>query len=158
MKRTPMKRGAGFKRPVYERAKQPLYRVERHAPSGSMDMRTGPIEKENAIQHEGYMRLVRQLPCAHCGRPGSIHNPTQFCHADEGKGKSIKTDCRRGYPGCGDDLASNRIGCHTLLGSTGKMPRTIVRILAAQYAAQTRKTIIERGQWPADLPLWQEDE
>ncbi len=146
-----MKR-SGFKRPVYERAKQPLYRVERHAPSGSMDMRSDPIEKEDALQHEGYMRLVRALPCAHCQRPGA----SQFAHADEGKGLAIKTDCRRGYPACGPDLAKNRIGCHELLGSTGTMPRTIVRILAATYAAQTRKTIIDRGQWPADLPLFPE--
>lgn len=43
-----------------------------------------PIAKENALQHLGYMALVRQLPCARCGffRKGFV----QFCHADQGKG------------------------------------------------------------------------
>jgi hypothetical protein len=122
-----------------------------------MEMRTEPIEKEDPIQHEGYMRLVRQLPCAHCQRPAQPpHRLNQFCHRDEGKGMGLKTDCREGYPGCGDDPATGRVGCHTLLGSSGQMPRAVVRILAATYGAQTRAQIRERGLWPADLPPYQE--
>src|SRR4051812_19019750 len=68
--------------------------------------------KENAIQHEGYMRLVRLLPCANCG----IEGYTQFCHADQGKGMALKTDCRRGWPGCGPRPGVP--GCHYLIGTS----------------------------------------
>ena len=111
-----------------------------------------PIEKENALQHPAYMAVVRTLSCAHCRRQG----PSEFCHSDEGKGKSIKTDCRRGWPGCKDDLVHNRIGCHSLLGSTGTFTKEQRRQLEARYAAETRAQVIGMGKWPKDLPRWKE--
>lgn len=103
-----------------------------------------PVVKEGAVQHEGYMSIVRQMPCAHCGAPA----PSQFCHADMDKGIGIKTDCRRGFPGCPT--------CHALLGSSGKIPRALRRELEAQYGARTREKVWESGQWPKRLPRWQQ--
>ncbi|MNL47534.1 hypothetical protein D3C87_1703270 [compost metagenome] len=103
--------------------------------------------KEGVIEHEGYKRLVRQLPCAHCG----IEGYTQFCHSDEGKGIGIKTDSRRGWPGCGPHGES--AGCHHRIGSTGAFTRDERRALEGQYAAQTRAIIIAAGDWPIGLPL-----
>jgi hypothetical protein len=50
-------------------------------------------------------------------------------HADEGKGQGIKTDCRRAWPGCGPH--GDTMGCHYLLGSTGKLGREERRRLEA---------------------------
>jgi hypothetical protein len=99
-----------------------------------------PIEKEGAIQHAGYMRLVRALPCAHCG----IAGPSQFCHSDEGKGMGIKSDCRYGWPGCAV--------CHDLVGTQRIYAKENRRRIEADMAAKTRAQITALGQWPANLP------
>lgn len=111
-----------------------------------------PQPKENAIQHEGYMSLVRLMPCEHCRRAG----PSQFCHSDEGKGLNIKTDCRKGWPGCAD--GPGRTGCHTFIGSTGTFTRDQRRYIEAAHSARVRARVIAAGQWPHDLPLWPADE
>lgn len=106
-------------------------------------LETVSFPKENALQHLGYINLVRALPCAHCFKlPRS-----QFCHTDLGKGRGIKTDCRRGWPGCA--------ACHELIGSTGKLGKAERRRIEALYAAETRAKIIAAGKWPKRLPLWQ---
>lgn len=122
---------------------RPLERQVRYATPANEPVFAQP--KEGVIEHEGYKRLVRQLPCAHCG----IEGYTQFCHSDEGKGMGIKTDSRRGWPGCGPhgDIA----GCHYLIGSTGTFTREERRELESRYAAQTRDAIIASGEWPVDL-------
>lgn len=107
--------------------------------------------KEGALQHEAYMAAVRTLRCAHCGYPP----PSQFCHSDEGKGGMLKTDCRRGWPGCGPRLGE--IGCHALLGSTGKLGKDVRRALENLYSMRTRVEIRSRGLWPASLPEWSEE-
>lgn len=98
--------------------------------------------KEDAIQHSGYMNLVRAMPCMHCGRAPR----SQFCHSDQNKGVAIKTDCRRGFPCCRR--------CHELIGSTGKLGRAERRRLEDEYADRTRAKIIAYGAWPARLPMW----
>ena len=110
-----------------------------------------PVPKENALQHAGYMDLVRRMPCAHCGRRG----PSQFCHADESKGMSIKSDCRLGWPGCADRPGA--VGCHTIVGSTGYFKREHRRHLEATYGEKSRRAIFESGKWPPGLPYWPAD-
>ena len=105
-----------------------------------------PVPKRDYLQHDGYMNIVRRMACAHCGRAG----PSQFCHSDEGKGGMLKTDCRRGWPGCAD--GPGRVGCHTLIGSTGAFTRDQRRHLEATYAKVTREAIRTAGAWPKDLP------
>lgn len=109
------------------------------------------MPKEGVIQSAAYMAAVRMLACAHC----KIEGYTQFCHADEGKGQAIKTDCRRGWPGCGPH--GDTMGCHYLLGSTGQLGRDERRRLEATYGRATRAEILRLGLWPASLPLWVED-
>jgi hypothetical protein len=103
------------------------------------------ISKEAPARSEAYRRAVAALPCAHCGIVGF----TQFCHSDEGKGMAIKSDDRTGWPGCG--TRPGEIGCHSMIGSTGSMTRDQRRALEADYAARTRQTIFESGQWPKNL-------
>lgn len=100
------------------------------------------IEKENALQHAGYMDIVRAMPCAHCGRAPR----SQFCHTDETKGMGIKTDCRKGWPGCDS--------CHFAIGTQRIYPKAERRALEARYAEQTRAAIVAAGLWPKTLPPW----
>lgn len=101
--------------------------------------------KETPLQHAGYMRAVRSLACWRCG---TIAIPRQFCHADEGKGTAIKTDCRRGWPGCD--------ACHYFVGSTGRLGKAGRRAFEETAAASTRAEIRLRGEWPKRLPPWPE--
>lgn len=125
---------------------KPLERPVRYASPANEPVFSQP--KEGVIEHEGYKRLVRQLPCAHCG----VEGYTQFCHSDQGKGMGIKTDSRRGWPGCGPH--GGVAGCHHLIGSTGTLTREERRDLEDRYAAQTRAQILFAGMWPANLPVF----
>lgn len=110
-----------------------------------------PVEKENALQHEGYMAAVRQIACRRCGwfRKGFM----QFCHSDQGKGQGIKTDCRRGWSGCGPH--DGEPGCHWFVGTSGRMSKEGRREFEAFASASTRAEVVAKGQWPARLPRWE---
>jgi hypothetical protein len=110
------------------------------------------VPKEGAIQHQGYMAAVRQLPCLRCG----VWGFTQFCHADDGKGLALKTDCRRGWPGCGPH--GTIPGCHWLVGTSGQLGKAGRRDFEDEAGRLTRNGIRFMGQWPADLPAWPGDE
>jgi hypothetical protein len=77
---------------------------------------------------------------------------SQFCHADEGKGTGIKTDCRRGWPGCGPH--HDTMGCHYMIGSTGMLGQAERRRLEETYGIRTRDAINAAGLWPKRLPQW----
>lgn len=144
MRRTPMKPGKGFARPTFKPAPRAPAQRGRMATMGPAETRPAP--KEDALQHAGYMALVRKLPCRHCGITGY----TQFCHSDEGKGGSIKSDCRYGWPGCGPRTGIP--GCHALIGTLRIYPKEQRRELEAGYSADTRGLIERMGLWPDDLP------
>lgn len=117
----------------------------RNAVFARMDMPAAPpVEKDNPIQHAGYMDIVRAMPCAHCGKPPR----SQFCHSDEGKGMGIKSDCREGWPGCPE--------CHDAIGTKRIYPRHQRRAIEAEMARQTRAKIEASGQWPKNLERWTE--
>lgn len=157
MRRTPMPRGKGFRRPERPSRAPAAPLVTTVRPLHRAVMATAadfggcaPVLKENAIQHEGYMALVRKLPCMRCGIVGF----TQFCHADSGKGMAIKTDCRRGWPGCGPRPLTP--GCHWIVGMTATYTKEQATALENEYGARTRAAVLESGLWPKTLPLWQE--
>ena len=166
MRRTPMKRTA-WARPGYggfiSRQNQPSD-VEPRASSAIKNVATSraviarigqqgptPIPKENAITSPAYQSAVRRLPCIRCG----IQGFTQFCHSDEGKGMAIKTDDRRGWPGCGPH--GTEPGCHWYVGTSGNLKQSERRALEADYAARTRAMVEAKGEWPARLPKWEPD-
>lgn len=101
-----------------------------------------PLPKECAIQHGGYINLVRAMSCIHCYAPPR----SEFSHADTGKGTGIRTDCRRGYPACK--------ACHYLIGSTGKLGKAERRRIEDLYGAITRAKVEASGKWPKRLPRW----
>ena len=141
---------SGFKRPALQRVRTVHTPVPEHLRRKAsitpvVTSTSEVIKKENALQHAGYMDLVRSMPCAHCGRAPR----SQFCHTDETKGMGIKTDCRKGWPGCDE--------CHFLIGTKRIYPRDERRALEARYAAQTRAAIVAAGLWPKKLPRWTEE-
>lgn len=149
-----MKR-SGFKKPQIERKRSVAEAIPVHLRRNAVFARcdvpaSRPVEKDNPIQHEGYMRLVRQLPCARCGKAG----PSQFCHSDEGKGVGIKSDCRLGWPGCGP--APGYKGCHYLIGTERIYTKEQRRQIEAEMARRTRHQIESMGLWPENLPQWRE--
>lgn len=155
MKRTPMKR-TGFlgRRSASVFAQKPAASSEKpirelqpaSRPATYAGTTTAAPPKQELIQHQGYMAIVRKLPCAHCGIPGI----SQFCHSDEGKGTGIKSDCRHGWPGCP--------ACHVAVGTTRIYPREERRAIEAHMAANTRKKVQELGLWPKSLPLLEQDQ
>lgn len=148
MKRTGFARKLPPRPAREDRPRPPMARLERMPNYAPANDRVFAIPKEDAIQQEGYMRLVRQLPCAMCGVIGF----SQFCHSDEGKGLGIKSDCRTGWPGCGPRPGIP--GCHYLVGTAGTYTRDERRALEARMAAETRAKILALGQWPKTLPPW----
>lgn len=148
-----MLRRTGFKRKEYQPAPpaplRPLARQVIYARISANDP-AQPVAKENPLVCEPYRALVRAMPCAHCGRPPR----SQFCHADQGKGMGLKTDDRRGWPGCGPDLATGAPGCHWLIGTSGRYGKDERRRLEDLYAARTRAAIVAAGKWPKGLPLY----
>lgn len=102
------------------------------------------IVKEDAVQSPTYQRAAKAL--GHCMRCGAEHVPLDFCHADLGKGKGLKTDSRRGWPGCR--------GCHETVGR--KLARPVRRAVEYILGFLTRCEILAAGTWPANLPRWVE--
>lgn len=156
---TPLRRTA-FRRipqriegPAMERERHPIAPRPADAPRGTYVGGTSgvAVEKENALQHAGYMAAVRDLGyCMLCRRSCR----PQFCHADMGKGERIKTDVRRGWPGCGPGEWGP--GCHWLVGTSGNYAKQERRELEADLARRTRESVIAAGLWPARLPMWSE--
>lgn len=164
---TPLKR-TGFKpraftpRPVKSidytpRPRRPAaeFRVEGATAAARVPV---PMPKDNPLQSEAYMAAVRQLPCDRCGRywKGLI----QFCHADNnggkgGKGLGLKSDCRRGWPGCGPN--GDDPGCHWLVGTSGLMSKQERHEFETGAGARTREKVRSAGKWPASLPPWPGD-
>lgn len=149
LRRVPFRRKAPPARPVKTIEYTP--RARPVAVADGVARMSVPVPKEAPIQHAGYMKAVRTLPCARCGIVGF----TQFAHSDEGKGMAIKSDCRYGWPGCGPHHADP--GCHWYVGTSGRMGKEARRAFEASAAAHTRQVIRERGLWPATLPQLPED-
>ncbi|WP_287917151.1 hypothetical protein [Comamonas sp.] len=112
-----------------------------------------PIEKEHAIQHEGYRRLVASMDCMWCGRSGRSNH----AHENEAKGKGLKLDDRRAMPLCVDDMG--KTGCHTAFDQYALVDggRDAHVELGRAMAKHTRQIILKVGKWPKGLSLWPED-
>ena len=146
MKRTPFKRKTPAAYTKAERVAPVLARLTVKVNMPRADAGADSIPKAAPARSEAYRRAVAALPCAHCGIVGH----SQAAHADAGKGTHIKSDDRTCYPACA--ARPGEIGCHSLIGATGSMTRDQRRALEADYAARTRKTIRDIGQWPKALP------
>lgn len=152
MKRTPFKRRQRPEGPTATRETKPW--AATLAAATLRPMRAGsysggtsgtPEAKECVSQHAGYQAAVRGLGyCMKC----RIACRPQFCHADQGKGTGIKTDVRRGWPGCDH--------CHWLVGTSGQYPKEQRRAIEDELGWRTRAAVKAAGTWPARFPDWKE--
>jgi hypothetical protein len=110
------------------------------------------VAKERVLESAAYENAVRSL--GYCVRCGRTCRP-QFCHADQGKGTSIKTDVRRGWAGCGY-WSPEDLGCHYIVGTSGEMPKAERRDEEDRLAEITRGEVLRRGLWPKSVPMWVE--
>jgi hypothetical protein len=105
------------------------------------------IAKENASQSGAYMVAAKGLGyCMRCGaQVVPLTGQLDFCHADMGKSQGLKTDVRRGWPGCR--------ACHEEVGR--KLPRPVRRAAEILLAVMTRAAVLEAGTWPKRLERWE---
>ena len=146
MKRTPFARKPP---PPYVKAERipPVYaRLTVPVRYPVFDAPLATLPKEPPLRSEKYRRLVATLPCARCGVEGF----SNAAHADFGKGGHIKSSDLTCYPACVSRPGVR--GCHDIIGASGAIPQAMRRELEIEYAARTRKTILESGKWPADVP------
>lgn len=110
-----------------------------------------PCEKENPLRSERYRRLVAAMPCINCGAIGW----SQHAHTNEGKGKSLKTDDRTGFPLCCTRPGIE--GCHVAFDQYRLIAggSEAHHALARKWGAATRAQIEAAGTWPRRLPKFQ---
>lgn len=117
----------------------------RHAVMGGATSGT-PLAKERASQSQAYQVAVRAI--GYCMRCGATLIPrtgaAQFCHRDQGKGTSLKTDVRGGWCGCAS--------CHRIVGMSGLLPKPLRRLVEDFLAWKTRCALRRMGLWPKSLP------
>lgn len=144
-----------FARPTYKRERVYPTPIPPHLRRGTMARADGfaaTVEKENAIYHEGYRRLVAAFPCINCDKP----DRSQHAHENDGKAKAAKLDDRRAMPLCCDEPGFE--GCHTKFDQYRLIPggRSAHIAQGRVWAAETRERIETAGLWPANLPKWTE--
>jgi hypothetical protein len=134
--------------PPNDRPMAPLRALEKR-PNYSGCTSGVPVEKDNAVRSEAYRRLVAAMPCKHCGRIGrsqAAHPPPQ--------GKALKQDDRLVFALCADELM--RAGCHKRFDQYELFPHDVALRWAARWAFETRAEILAAGDWPANLPMFDE--
>ena len=91
-----------------------------------------PSPKAVLLRDRDYRMAVASLPCFNCG----VEGYSQAAHADEGKGLGIKSSDETCYPLCAD--RPGVVGCHTLIGASGRYSREVRREFEKQGAIWTR--------------------
>jgi hypothetical protein len=102
------------------------------------------VAKESPVRSEAYRRLVADMRCIKCGRPG----PSQCAHMNYGKGMGIKASDLDTFPMCPD--------CHRWLDQGVVLFKEERRKIEQRWARDTRAAILAAGAWPKSLPLWKE--
>lgn len=145
-----MLRRTGFKQPARAERKALAWpgRIQGGVFAPSTDLVVAN-PKQNAIEHEGYRRMVAALPCIRCG----IWHQSQAAHPPP-TGKGIKEDDRECFPLCCTRPLIT--GCHVEFDQYRLIPTDLMRVQAAVWGRQTRNTIVSAGQWPRRLPMYEE--
>lgn len=131
MKRSAIKRKPP---PPAREATQCTYSPRPRAPAVSVAgpaRATVPVPKGAYLRCEAYRRQVAGLPCAHCG----VEGYSQAAHSDAGKGAMLKAGDDTCYPLCADRPGA--MGCHSIIGASGRYTKNERRALELQYASAT---------------------
>lgn len=113
---------------------------------------TVPVQqpKDEPVRHEGYRRLVAALPCCLCGIEGfsqAAHGPSL--------GRGIKATDVETFALCADRPLT--VGCHSQFDRYALWGAEMRRTMAEKWARETRAQIKADGNWPANLPAWEDD-
>jgi hypothetical protein len=107
----------------------------------------GAVAKENAVYSESYRRLVAVRPCIHC----QIEGYSQAAHPPP-TAKGRKEDDRECFPLCCTRIGVR--GCHVDFDQYRLIPAPAMREQARTWGRQTRASIRNAGEWPANLLDW----
>ena len=149
MKRSPMSRGSGFKRPVFERTRtvaEPIpMRLRRNAVFARMDVLAAPpIEKFDYVRSRKLLNAVKTLECQHCGvsGPSDPAHSNQGCH---GKAKGVKASDIYVAALCRAD--------HQEIDQGSRLTQDERVTLWTNAWRKTVRELLKRGLWPANVPV-----
>lgn len=134
---TPMKRS------VFRSIGKPMARTVAPAPKKKRARRIRSV-KPRIFRSSAYLALVRQLPCARCGRH---HKWTQAAHSNQlrfGKGQRIKASDATAMPLCAGQ-GKGFVGCHENHDQGGKRPKAEWWDLEYQWICQTVQMFVLEG-------------
>lgn len=133
-----------FKRTPYKPAPPPpVTPPARWGNTGQVAALLRPFPKTEPVRSKAYRRLVAALPCIACGAM-----PCQAAHPNTGKGMAMKTDDRLCFALCPR--------CHTAFDQGAMFSKAARRGIEPAWGADTRRRIIANGQWPKNLPKWED--
>lgn len=148
MKRTPMARGSGFKRPVLERV-----RTE-HKPV-PLDQRRGairpvaatpaaPVAKFAYVRSRPLLNAIKTLDCQHCGARGPS-DPAHSNQAAHGKGRGVKASDVFAAALCRAD--------HDAIDQGSRLSHDERVTLWTNAWRKTVRELLKQGLWPVNVPV-----
>ena len=148
MKRTPMSRGSGFKRPVLERVRtvhKPVPQEQRRKASISPCVEQAqPVEKFAYVRSRPLLNAIKTLDCQHCGARG----PSDPAHSNQGahgKGKGVKASDVYAAALCRAD--------HDAIDQGSKLSHEERVTLWTNAWRKTVRELVKRGLWPANVEI-----
>lgn len=148
MKRTPMARGSGFKRPTLERVRTIHKPIPLDQRRGSMALVVSEpadaIAKFEYVRSRPLLNAIKALPCMHCGAAG----PSDPAHSNElrhGKARSKKASDVFCAALCRAD--------HHELDQGHRMTRDERQAMWTNAWRATVRELLKRGTWPMDIEI-----
>lgn len=148
MKRTPMARGSGFKRPVLERVRTVHKPVPLGQRRGSMapvaEIPVSAIAKFEYVRSRPLLNAIKTLDCQHCGArgPSDPAHSNQSCH---GKGGRIKASDVYAAALCRAD--------HDAIDQGSKLSHDERVTIWTNAWRKTVRELVKRGLWPANVEI-----
>lgn len=148
MKRSPMSRGSGFKRPVLERVRtvhKPIpLELRRGVISPAASTPADPLAKFVYVRSRKLLNAIKTLECQHCGcaGPSDPAHSNQSCH---GKGGRIKASDVYVAALCRAD--------HDELDQGSRLTQEERVTLWTNAWRRTVRELLRRGLWPIEIPI-----
>lgn len=148
MKRTPMSRGAGFKRPTIKKSLTVHRPIPAEQRRGAMVPVAGipvsAIAKFDYVRSRPLLDAIKALDCQHCGARGPS-DPAHSNQAAHGKGKGIKASDVFAAALCRAD--------HNELDQGSRLSQDERVTLWTNAWRKTVRELLKRGTWPLNVPV-----
>ena len=145
LNRSPMSRGTGFKRPVYQRVPPSKPTRILRGVVAVIEQEAPALFKFQYIRSPKLLKACRELPCQHCGRQDGTVVAAHSNQSKHGKGRGIKAS--------DVFVASLCFVCHAELDQGMGLLLDERRALWDAAHHKTKVELVRRGLWPAGLPL-----